>query len=80
LSDRDLPLFVRLIFAAEMLSVRVHPGDGEEGPRGKTEMWHILEAGPSATITLGSANPSRVSACGRRRARARWNGFCAGFR
>ena len=29
---------------------QVHPDDGEDGPRGKNEMWHILEAAPGATI------------------------------
>ena len=53
LADRDLPLLVKLIFTAERLSVQVHPDDGEDGPRGKTEMWHILEADPGATIALG---------------------------
>jgi mannose-6-phosphate isomerase len=31
----------------------VHPEDGEDGPLGKTEMWYILAADPSATIALG---------------------------
>jgi len=53
LTDQDLPLLVKLIFTSERLSVQVHPDDGEDGPRGKTEMWHILEAEPGATIALG---------------------------
>jgi mannose-6-phosphate isomerase len=53
LADRELPLLVKLIFTSERLSVQVHPDDGEDGPRGKTEMWHILEAEPGATIALG---------------------------
>src|SRR5258708_29737816 len=57
LSDRDLPLLVKLIFTAEGLSVQVHPDDGEDGPRGKTEMWHILEAEAGATIALGFREP-----------------------
>jgi mannose-6-phosphate isomerase len=44
LTDRELPLLVKLIFTSERLSVQVHPDDGEDGPRGKTEMWHILAA------------------------------------
>ncbi len=44
---------MKLIFTSERLSVQVHPDDGEDGPRGKTEMWHILEAEPGATIALG---------------------------
>lgn len=57
LADRDLPLLVKLIFTSERLSVQVHPADGEDGPRGKTEMWHILEAEPGATIALGFREP-----------------------
>ncbi len=57
LGDRDLPLLVKLIFTSERLSVQVHPADGEDGPRGKTEMWHILDADPGATIALGFREP-----------------------
>ena len=57
LADCELPLLVKLIFTNERLSVQVHPDDGEDGPRGKTEMWHILEAEPGATIALGFREP-----------------------
>ncbi len=57
LADRELPLLVKLIFTTERLSVQVHPADGEAGPRGKTEMWYILEANPGATIALGFREP-----------------------
>src|SRR5580658_8420523 len=57
LTDRELPLLVKLIFTSERLSVQVHPDDGEAGPRGKTEMWHILDAEPGATIALGFREP-----------------------
>src|SRR5258707_5523788 len=57
LSDTDLPLLVKLLFTTERLSVQVHPDDGEDGPRGKTEMWHILDADPGATIALGFREP-----------------------
>ena len=56
-SPQQLPLLVKLIFTSERLSVQVHPDDGEDGPRGKTEMWHILEAEPGATIALGFREP-----------------------
>ena len=52
-SPEELPLLVKLIFTSERLSVQVHPDDGEDGPRGKTEMWHILDAEPGAVIALG---------------------------
>ena len=57
LADRDLPLLVKLIFTSERLSIQVHPDDGEDGPRGKTEMWRILEAEPGAAIALGFREP-----------------------
>jgi mannose-6-phosphate isomerase len=53
MADRELPLLVKLLFTSERLSVQVHPDDGEDGPRGKTEMWHILQAEPGATIAVG---------------------------
>src|SRR5689334_11248220 len=57
LSERELPLLVKWIFTSERLSVQVHPDDGEDGPRGKTEMWHILDAEPGATIAIGFRAP-----------------------
>jgi mannose-6-phosphate isomerase len=56
-TDRELPLLVKLIFTSARLSVQVHPDDGEDGPRGKTEMWYILEAEPGATIAIGFREP-----------------------
>lgn len=51
------PLLVKLIEAADDLSVQVHPDDGfarqAEGDYGKTEAWYILEHGPSAEIIYG---------------------------
>jgi mannose-6-phosphate isomerase len=53
----DFPLLVKFIFTDERLSVQVHPDDDyaakHENSRGKTEMWHILDARPGATIALG---------------------------
>ena len=57
LADCDLPLLVKWIFTSDRLSVQVHPDDGEDGPRGKTEMWHILDAEPGAVIALGFREP-----------------------
>ncbi len=57
LADRELPLLVKLIFTSERLSIQLHPDDGEAGPRGKSEMWHILEAEPGASIALGFREP-----------------------
>jgi mannose-6-phosphate isomerase len=57
LAEQALPLLVKLLFTSERLSVQVHPDDGEDGPLGKTEMWHILEAEPGASIALGFREP-----------------------
>ncbi|HWQ54731.1 MAG TPA: class I mannose-6-phosphate isomerase [Bryobacteraceae bacterium] len=52
-----LPQLVKFVFTSEKLSVQVHPGDEYawkyEGTPGKTEMWHVLRAGPGAAIALG---------------------------
>lgn len=52
------PLLVKLIDAADWLSVQVHPNDEQalalEGePRGKTEAWLFLQADEGAKIVLG---------------------------
>lgn len=57
LSNRELPLLVKWLFTSQRLSIQVHPDDGEGVPRGKTEMWHILEAEPDASIALGFREP-----------------------
>jgi mannose-6-phosphate isomerase len=53
----DFPLLVKFIFTEQTLSIQVHPDDSyahrHEGSRGKTEMWHILEARNDARIGLG---------------------------
>jgi mannose-6-phosphate isomerase len=53
------PLLVKLLDAADWLSVQVHPDD-EQAARlegadqvGKTEAWHILEAAPGARVIAG---------------------------
>jgi mannose-6-phosphate isomerase len=53
-----LPLLVKLLDAADWLSIQVHPNDAQaaelEGqPRGKTEAWIILAAEPSARLVIG---------------------------
>lgn len=49
-------LLVKFLFTSEKLSVQVHPPDSEAGP-GKTEMWHVLRAGPEARLALGFKRP-----------------------
>lgn len=56
-SEKDFPLLVKFIDAADRLSVQVHPDDRYaaevENDRGKTEMWHILEAEEGAELIMG---------------------------
>ncbi len=56
----DFPLLIKLIDAADTLSVQVHPDDEYaarvENDVGKTEMWHILEAEPGARLVYGLAD------------------------
>lgn len=52
------PLLVKLLDAADKLSVQVHPDDAyalthEGNELGKTEMWVVLHARPGAEIILG---------------------------
>ena len=81
LTDRELPLLVKLIFTSERLSVQVHPDDGEGVPRGKTEMWHILAAEPGATIALGFREPlTRERLRAKPPSAARSSNWSTGFR
>lgn len=52
------PLLVKLLDAAQPLSVQVHPNDAQAAlldppDRGKTEAWVVLHAEPGATIHAG---------------------------
>ncbi|MBQ8310700.1 MAG: class I mannose-6-phosphate isomerase [Clostridia bacterium] len=59
-SDGAFPLLVKMIDAADRLSVQVHPDDAYaanvENDRGKTEMWYIVEADENAEIICGLAD------------------------
>lgn len=58
-NDPDVfPLLIKLIDANQDLSVQVHPDDDyarmyENGARGKTELWYVLDAKKDATIYYG---------------------------
>lgn len=57
-ADGELPILVKLIDARENLSVQVHPDDTyaykyENGSRGKTEMWYVLDAEPGTRLVYG---------------------------
>lgn len=52
------PLLLKLLDAAEPLSVQVHPDDATaqrlgEPDTGKTEMWYVIEADPGAELICG---------------------------
>ncbi|SFP58634.1 mannose-6-phosphate isomerase, class I [Salibacterium halotolerans] len=55
----EFPLLVKLLDAADDLSVQVHPDDSkarvlEEGEAfGKTECWYVVQADPGASLILG---------------------------
>lgn len=60
---KHFPLLIKLIDAADRLSVQVHPNDEEakrlEGPgeNGKTEMWYVIDAKPGAQLIYGVNRP-----------------------
>ena len=52
------PLLTKIIDAKQDLSVQVHPDDSyaskyENGSKGKTECWYILDCDPGSTIIIG---------------------------
>ncbi len=56
------PLLLKILDAADYLSVQVHPDDAAaarlgEPDVGKTEMWHVLEADPGSQLICG-LNPA----------------------
>lgn len=65
-SDR-FPLLVKIIDAADDLSIQLHPDDAyakehENGSLGKTECWYILSCDPDATIVIGHNAASKEEA------------------
>lgn len=55
--DEKFPLLVKLIDAAQCLSIQVHPSDAnalkERGEKGKAEMWYIVDCAPQSYLYLG---------------------------
>ena len=53
----ELPILIKLIDAADNLSIQVHPDDAMaralEGQNGKTEMWYVVQADKGASIVYG---------------------------
>jgi mannose-6-phosphate isomerase len=56
-AGQDLPLLVKYIFTSERLSIQVHPDDATAQaaglPRGKEEIWYILDCELGATLGIG---------------------------
>lgn len=57
-SSGIFPLLTKIIDAKQDLSVQVHPDDEyagihENGAKGKTECWYVLDCDPGATIIIG---------------------------
>ena len=57
----DFPILVKFIFPTDKLSIQVHPDDAyaaahekSAGGRGKTEMWHAVQAEPGAHVLVGA--------------------------
>ena len=58
------PLLIKIIDAADDLSIQVHPDDAyaaeyENGSLGKKECWYVLSAEPNQTIVVGQRAHSR---------------------
>lgn len=57
IKDGRLPVLIKLIDAADNLSVQVHPDDKfaaeHENQNGKTEMWYVMDAREDAKIIFG---------------------------
>jgi mannose-6-phosphate isomerase len=57
----DFPILVKFIFPKDKLSIQVHPDDAyaathekAAGGRGKTEVWHVVQAEPGANVLVGT--------------------------
>ncbi len=62
-TDGELPILIKFIDAKKDLSVQVHPTDEyaakhENGQKGKTEMWYVLDARKDAGIVYGLRHDS----------------------
>lgn len=54
----ELPVLIKILDAEQAPSVQVHPDDEyarihENGSRGKTEMWYVIDAEPGAKLVYG---------------------------
>lgn len=54
----SFPILGKILFASGQLSIQVHPDDSRalqnDGSRGKTELWYVIDARPGAELGLGT--------------------------
>ncbi|MDE5570538.1 MAG: mannose-6-phosphate isomerase, partial [Prevotella sp.] len=57
----EFPLLIKFIDARQDLSIQVHPSDEiarrQGKPRGKTEMWYVMDSAPDAKLFNGLKRP-----------------------
>lgn len=65
--DQAFPLLIKILDAKEDLSIQAHPDDEyarihENGSRGKTECWYVLDCAPGTTIIIGhnASSPAQL--------------------
>jgi mannose-6-phosphate isomerase len=78
--DGPFPILAKFLFTSEWLSVQVHPDDRyarkhENGSRGKTEMWYIIQTDGESEMMLGLNSGITVSVL----AEAMNKGDCTGL-
>ena len=60
---KSFPLLIKLLDAADDLSVQVHPDDAyalsHEGEYGKNECWYVVQAEPGAKIVYGHSTMTK---------------------
>ena len=57
-TEGELPILIKFIDAKQDLSIQVHPDDAyasahENGQKGKTELWYVLDAAKDAKLVYG---------------------------
>lgn len=65
----DFPILLKTITTHDLLSVQVHPNDGqalETDDYGKSEMWYVIDAEPDTSLMLGFQQPMSRPACERK--------------
>lgn len=63
-AEGELPILIKFIDAKQDLSIQVHPDDAyasahENGQKGKTELWYVLDASKDAKLVYGFSHDIR---------------------